>query len=355
MRWLSLVFAALGAGIPAQQAKVVPAGMDQVEGQVPLGLLFSRVDADFLLLYDGDQITTGQAQLTGIDFRRCRRTLPVVGFTKPYRVTAYTVPMNAAGMIALGPSVNIASIVGSATGTVVFQGPVTFPAHGPPALAPAPFDINFAFSVPCSFDAAQGNLLLRIQATDSTAVTGTSTVDTGAFTDGYGIVTDVDPAGCPRGATSVSLATAAYSVVAGQSIDTTLTITPGVGALFVALSLDRADLDLAPFGMPGCASRVGSTLALQTVLPVPPLLAPHALWPIPANPAFIGMPLFTQAAALSAGGAPPALSNTEGLRIGASQGAPTKWTMACWTGSLYMQFSGSTKLMPVVRLAGTFP
>ena len=354
MRFGSLVFAALGAGILAQQTKVVPVGMDQVEGQVPLGVLFSRVDADFLLLYDADQITTGQAQITGIDFRRNRRTLPVVGFTKPYRVTAYTVPMNAAGMFALGSAVNLASIIGSATGTVVFQGPVTFPAHGPPALAPGPFDISFPFAVPCSFDAAQGNLLLRIQATDSTAVSGSPAVDTGTFTDGYGVVADVDPAGCPSGATSVSLVTAATSVVVGQSIDTTLTITPGVGALLVALSLDRADVDLTPFGMPGCASRVGSTFAVQTVLPVPPP-ASHAFWPIPASPAFVGTPLFTQAAALSAGGAPPALSNTEGLRIGASQGAPIKWSMAFWTGGAYLQIINSTKLMPVVRLAGTFP
>ena len=200
------------------------------------------------------------------------------------------------------------------------------------------------------------NLLLRIQATDSTSVLGSFLVDAVAMSAGYGVVTAVEFTGCPSGATSVSLVTANASVVTGRSIDTTLTVSPGVGALLVALSLDRADLDLTPFGMPGCTSRVGPTVALQTLLPVPPAV-PHALWPIPALSAFVGTPLFTQAAALSPGGAPPALSNTEGMRIGASQATPIKSTMVFWTGSLYMQLSSNirSELMPVVRLDGTFP
>ena len=275
MRFRSPAAAVLGAALAAQQTKVLPAGMEHVEGQLALGLLFSRVDADFFLLYDADRITTGQAQLTGIDFRQNQQTAPVAGFTKPYRVTAYTVPMNAAGMIALGSVLNTASIVGSATGTVVMQGPVVLPARTSLSVAPGPFDINFPFSVPYSFDATQGNLLLRIQATDSTPVPGTYPIDAFAFFAGYGIVSDADATGCPSGATSVSLLTADASVVAGRSIDTALTVSPGVGALLVALSLDRADLDLTPFGMPGCTSRVGPTVALQTLLPTPPAV-PHA-------------------------------------------------------------------------------
>jgi hypothetical protein len=355
MRFRPLAAAVLGAALAAQQTKVLPAGMDQVEGQIALGLLFSRADTDFFLLYDADRITTGQAQLTGIDFRQNQQTSPVAGFTKPYRVTAYTVPMNAAGMVALGSVVNnVASIVGSATGTVVMQGPVVLAARTSLTVAPGPFDINFPFSVPYAFDATQGNLLLRIQATDFTSVPGIYLVDAVAFPAGYGIVTDADATGCPSGATSVSLLTANASVVVGRTIDTTLTVTPGVGALLVALSLDRADLDLTPFGMPGCTCRVGQTLAVQTLLPVPPTV-PHAHWPIPAVPAFAGTPLFTQAAALSPGGGPPALSNAEGLRIGASQVTPIKSTMAIWTGSLYVQYTNYGEQMPVVRLDGTFP
>jgi hypothetical protein len=233
------------------------------------------------------------------------------------------------------------------------QSPVVLAAHTSLSVAPGPFDINLPFSVPYSFDATQGNLLLRIQATDSAPTPGYP-VDAVEFSVGNGIVTDVEALGCPSGATSVSLVTANASVVAGRSIDTTLTVTPGVGALFVALSLDRADLDLTPFGMQGCTSRVGSTFALQTLLPTPPAV-PHARWPIPAAPAFVGTPLFTQAVALSPGGAPPALSNTEGLRIGASQATPIKATMAFRIGSLYVQFANGSELMPVVRLDGTFP
>jgi hypothetical protein len=354
MRSRTLVFAALGAVLPAQQTKVVPVGMDHVQGQISCGFLFNRTDADFFLLYDASQITAGQAQLTGIDFRQGLQGTPsLAGFTKPFRVTAFTVPINAAATAALGSPVNAAAITGGATGTVVFSGPVGFPAHVPLVLAPGPFDINLPFSVPYSFDATQGNLLLRIQATDATPVLGSYLVDAVAFSVGYGIVTDVEPTGCPNGAASVSLATANASVVAGRSIDTTLTVTPGVGALLVALSLDRADLDLTPFGMPGCTSRVGPTLALQTLLPAPPA-APHARWPVPAAAAFVGTALFTQAAALSPGGAPPALSNTEGLVVAASQPSIQK-VVVFWTGSLWVQLSSSVELMPVVRLDGTFP
>src|SRR5262245_58507759 len=298
MHFRPLAAAVLGTALAAQQTKVLPAGMDQVEGQIALGLLFSRSDADFFLLYDADRITTGQAQLTGISFRQNQQSSPVAGVTKPYRVTAYTVPMNAAGMIALGSVVNsVASIVGSASGTVVMQSPVVLAARTTLSVAPGPFDINFPFSVPYSFDAAQGNLLLRIQATDSTSVGSSYLVDAVAMSAGYGIVTAVQATGCPSGATSVSIRTQNTSVVTGRSIDTALTVTPGVGALLVALSLDRADLDLTPFGMPGCASRVGPTVAVQTLLPAPPAV-PHALWPMPVGPAFVGTSLFTQAAAL---------------------------------------------------------
>src|SRR5262249_33681522 len=233
-------------------------------------------------------------------------------------------------------------------------GPVTLPSHSPLTLAPGPFDINFPFSVPYSFDATQGNLLLRIQATDSTPTSGSYVVDAVAFSSGYGIVTDVEATGCPNGPTSVTPRRANAAGVPGQSIDTPFPVTPGVGALLVALSLDRADLDLTPFGMPGCTSRVGPTVAVQTLLPSPPAV-PHALWPIPAAASLVGTPLFTQAAALTPGGAPPALSNTEGLRIGASQVTPIHSSMAFWTGSLYVQFTNSSELMPVVRLNGTFP
>jgi len=354
MPFRPLAAAVLGMTLAAQQTKVLPAGMEHVEGQIALGLLFSRIDSDFFLLYDAERITSGQAQLTGIDFRQNQLTAPVASFTKPYRVTAYTVPINAAGMIALGSVLNIASVVGSATGTVVMQAPVVMAARTSLSVAPGPFDINFPFSVPYAFDATQGNLLLRIQATDSTAVPGIYLADAVAFSAGLGIVTDVDATGCPSGATSLSLLTSNASVVAGRSIDTTITVTPGVGALLVALSLDRADQDLTALGMPGCTSRVGPTVAVQALLPSPPAV-PHALWPIPAAPVFVGAPLFTQAAALSPAGAPPALSNTEGLRIGAAQMTPIKATMAFWTGSLYVQYTNNGEQMPVVRLTGTFP
>jgi hypothetical protein len=358
MRFGSLAFATLGALIPvhsiaAQQTKVVPHGMDHVQGQISCGFLFNRTDADFFLLYDANQITSGQAQLTGIDFRQGQQFTPLLqGYTKPFRVIAFTVPINAVATAALGSSVNVAAITGGAAGTVVFQGPVTFPTHAPLTLAPGPFDMNFPFSVPYAFDATQGNLLLRIQATDTTPVLGSYLIDAVAMSTGYGIVTDVEATGCASGATSVSLRTQNTSVVTGRSIDTTLTITPGVGALLVALSLDRADLDLTPFGLPGCASRVGPTVAVQTLLPAPPAV-PHALWPVPAVPAFAGTALFTQAAALLPGGGPPAVSNTEGLLL-ASPVLSINKVVVFWTGSTWAQIS-AIELMPVVRLDGTFP
>jgi hypothetical protein len=354
VRSCSLAVAVLVAALTAQQTRVVPARMDQIEGQISFGFPFDRPDADFFLLYDADQITTGQAQITGIDFRQDQHTFSVAGFTKPYRVTAYTVPMNAAGMVALGSTPSFPAIVGSASGTVVMQGPVVLPAHSTLSLAPGPFDINLPFTVPYSFDATHGNLLLRIQATDSTPVAnGAYLIDAVAFFTGSGIVTDVQPTGCPSGAASVALATSIQSVVAGRSIGTTLTTSPGIGAVLVGLSLDRADLDLTPFGMPGCTSRLGPTIAVQALLSAPPA-ALNAFWPIPAAPAFVGTALFTQAAGLIPGDAPPAMSNSQGLRIGSSLALPIKATMAFWTGNSYVQFATSGQIVPVVRFDGTF-
>src|SRR5262245_53152952 len=121
MRFRSLAAAVLGAAVSAQQTKVVPAGMDHVQGQVSCGFLFNRFDADFFLLYDASQITAGQAQLTGIDFRQGQQfTALLAGFTKPYRVTAFTVPSTAAATASLGTPVSVAGLTGGAAGTVVF-------------------------------------------------------------------------------------------------------------------------------------------------------------------------------------------------------------------------------------------
>src|SRR5262245_29979448 len=167
----ALLVAGLGTVITAQ-SKVVPPGLDIVPGTFVFPYPFSRVDGDMFVLYDADQITGGIATLTGIDFRIRQPGDGNVGFTKPYRVTAYTVPTTALAMLLLGVNVDAPSLVNGVNGTLLFQGPVTLPANVTLPAAPAPFGINMPFTTPYVFDPTQGNLMLRVQATDSTPVPG---------------------------------------------------------------------------------------------------------------------------------------------------------------------------------------
>jgi hypothetical protein len=353
----SLAAALLAALLPAQQHKVVPPGMDNVEGPSVYTYPFGRVDAGMYILCDADQVTTAPGIVTGLSFRASQQTTSTAGYTKPYRVTAFTVAANAAAMTALGTPFDPNNVVAGAVGTVVFQGPLTLPPVGPLAVAPAAFNISIPFAVPFVFDGSQGNLLLLIETVDTTAVTGTYRVDAVQFRSTVieGIAAAIDAGGCAAGGATLTIATADASVVVGSAIDTTVTAsTAGAFSLaFGALGLDRADLDLSPLGLPGCTSRLGTNFVLQALVPAGGGF-PHALWTIPASPAYVGTQLFTQAIAVPAAGAGIAVSNAQALRLGSNALPVIRAQSAFRVGTQWFQ-STVGGLMPVVQLDGVFP
>jgi hypothetical protein len=348
-----LLAACVGATLSAQQTKVIPAGMDYVEGPTVFSYPFGRQDAAIQLLVDADRLTLGQGVITGIRFRGSQQTQSTAGYTKPYVVTAYTVSTSAAAM-QTDPLANI----GSATGTVVFQGPLTLPPVGPLTLAPGPFAIQIPFSIPYVFDGSQGNLLLLIETTDQAPVPGLYRIDAVQFRNNVveGLVAAVDAQGCVVGGQFLTSATSAASAIVGGQVATTLTATPA-GAFPVVLALlsfARADQDLSLFGMPsGCTGRVGA-FAFQLLLANPSL--PAAAWSVPASPIFIGAAVVTQSLGLppnnSLAGA--VASNAEAIRIGPAT-LPTIHEMAAFRSTTGWFMGQAGEFVPVVQFEGVFP
>jgi hypothetical protein len=349
-----LVAVALGAALAAQ-SKVIPAGLDSVEGQFAFYYPFNRVDGDMFLLYDAEQVTGGLATLTGIDFRIRQPGFGTAGFTKPYRVTAYVVPITALGMVQLGANVNAPALVSGVNGTVLFQGPVAFPANDTLPAAPAPFGINMPFTLPYVFDPTQGNLMLRIQATDTTPAPFAYPIDAVSFPYGStGGIASMIAAACGSGGGNVRSSTAGTSLTIGGSIDTTLTVSGTTfAAAFAVLGLDRADVDLTPYGMPGCTGRFGSAnFAVQALLAAPTF--PHVRWQVPNSPAYVGRVLVTQTFGLVVPQTTFAVSNAEALWIGSMTPRPVRIAAAVWTGAAWFQMT-TGEVAPVVRFDGLIP
>lgn len=342
----------------AQQQKVLPPGMDHVEGPLVYTYPFGRADGAMQVLVDGDRLTLSQGVITGISFRPSQVTSAQVGtgYTKNYRITAYTVTRPASMMVA-DPVTNI----GGATGTVVFNGPVTLPGSGVLALQPAPFLIPMPFSAPYPFDGTQGNLLLLVETTDLTPVPSLYRIDAVNFrnTQITGLVSDIDlTGGCPGAGGSLSIVTSEAQAILGGVIDTTIT-SSATGAFPVALatlSLTWQPTDLTTFGLTGCTSFGGLGFALQFLLENGGGGYPHALWNLPIDPIFEGVPLYTQVL-----GIPPtntltgaALSQGQAIRVGSSSFPPQKM-MAAFRSSTGWFIGTAGEFTPVILFDGVFP
>jgi hypothetical protein len=343
----------LGALLPAQQTKTVPNGFDLVEGPSVFTYPFGRVDAGLQVLSNADQVTLGSGVITGIRFRVTQQTTTNVGYTKSYRVTAYTVATNAPSMVA-----DLATNVGTATGTVVFNGPVTLPSSGALPVAPAPFQISMPFNPPYAFNGSQGNLLLLVETTDQGAVSGSYRIDAVTFRNTVveGIVADVDGAGCTAGGASMRISGNASQAVVGGNVDLTLTSAVG-GAFPVALScfaFDRPLTDLTPMGMPGCKGWLGA-LVFQ-VLTETGGSYPHSLIAVPVNAGLEGMQVFAQTLALPPSGLlqGAVTSNALAIRIG-QQGLPLVRNQCAFRAAAGWFISGAGESLPIVQLEGVFP
>lgn len=353
---------ALSAGLAAQQTKVVPRGMDFVEGPSVLTNPFSRTTDGMQILFDASEITSSVAVINSIRFRPSQSAQTSASFTKPYSVTAYIVPTTAAAFEAMPTPYDPNTVIAGATPTVVFSGPITFPAGGPLAVAPAPFSIVFPFTQPFVYDSSLGNLLFQIDTTDLTTTPGTYRIDAVQFrfSPASGVVADIDGQGCTVLGNSLSESTLDDNVIIGGSIDTTFTSSaPGAfPALLSFLGLDRTDVDLALVGMPGCTARTAAPVVTDFLLEtggVWPLLSR----PIPASTVFIGLPLVSQALGFAPSGqlADSAVSNAEALRIGESTVIVTGMCgFRTVTSTVDSWFHGAVgQFTPVMQLEGVFP
>jgi hypothetical protein len=91
-----LLVAACATALQAQQTKVIPQGMDFVEGPEVSTVPFSATTSGIQLLIEASQITQSVGVLNGIRFRPTQSTQSSAGFTKNYQILAYTVPTTAA-------------------------------------------------------------------------------------------------------------------------------------------------------------------------------------------------------------------------------------------------------------------
>jgi hypothetical protein len=340
-----------------QQTKVVPAGMDHVEGPAVFTYPFGRVDAAVQLLYDADQITSGTAVITGIRFRQSRLTGAAQihpGYTKAYRVTAYTVSTTAANMVA-----DLLANVGGAVGTVVFHGNLTLPPVTNIATFPAPFGIQIPFSTPAVFDSAAGNLLLLIETADALAVpSGSYRIDAVTFRNDTvtGIATELDSQGCSAHAPVLGLAAnAPQAVVGGAIVETVSEPAPGsFPAVLVGLSLGVQPLDLSTIGLPGCTSWL-APFAFQIAAAAPGGGYPSVAWPLPNVAELEGVACFGQALGLPASGllGDASVSNGIAVRIGNASFPPQRAMMA-FRGAGAWSIGQTGENVAVVEFEGAF-
>lgn len=347
----------LSAFAVAQQTKVVPFGMDFVEGPSVYTYPFGRVDGGMQLLYDADQITLGQGVITGIRMRQSQLTAAnqtCAAHTKNYRLTAYTVGQSASTMVA-----DLATNVGGATGTVVFQGPLSLPSVDNITTFPAPFLIHIPFSTPYLFDGTQGNLLLLLETTDQGPVPGLYRIDAVVFrrTVVEGIVAPLDLQGCAGSGATVTITGNAAQTIVGGSITTGITASANGVFPFVlsAIAIDYQPLNLAVFGMVGCTSWIGG-FEFQLALENPGGGYPNVVWNLPGNPALAGYPLFTQALGIAPSTLLPdcAVSNGLANRIG-SNSNPVQKAMSAFRTATTWSIGNTGTFVPIVQFEGIFP
>jgi hypothetical protein len=347
--------ALLAVSLPAQLTKVLPHGMDLVEGPLVYTYPFGRTTGAIQLLYDAAAVTQGQGVVLGMRFRQSQVTSAQLhaGYTKNYQVTAYTVPTPAATMSA-DPAVN----AGTATGTVVFNGPVTLPPVNPLATVPAPFTIHIPFQIPYAYDGSQGNLMFVVETADTTAVAASYRIDAVNFTfnTATGLSSSIDAAGCASGSRSLALSVADGTAVVGGSLAQNFSsAVPGtLPVLAAGVSFGLAPQDLTPFGMPGCTFWLG---AMQTQLVLEQAgTYPTVNWPLPNAPWIEGIAFASQGFGLASTGqlGDSVVSNAVGTRIG-GQGGPTRNMGMSFRGTGSWSMGTNGVFMAVVELEGVFP
>jgi len=324
MRILTLLLLC-AAPLAAQSHITIPDGYENLEGtsaaRTPFGWSSGRIQ----YLVDGARLCQTLALLTNIQFRLDGGNFNVdapVGKTFQATLISYEVPLAPDAM-----TNTWATNIGAASGTILFQGALQIPPAARQYPYPNPWTIDIAFLQPYLYLRQNGNLLLDLEVVGGT---GDNWPADGFFvhrTEARGEVTKIweDPT-CTnlRGDTlSLSVPQVLDNGVLGMQLTVQHSATPAVGGIidFVChfVGLDNRQSGALPLpiqfgnrGYPGCQLNV-DTLVSQFVA----ANAGQCVWPIPASPTMLGLPLFTQAAGFdfAAGLAVPS-RNAYQVRIG---------------------------------------
>ncbi len=262
-RAVSLAIACLcAAPLSSQVKKVVPPEYAGFEAGSRFAFPFAKTSAQMQILTDGKLVSNGPGFLAAIGFRPDKPLTTTAGYTKKYRVTLYPTAVVPAAM-----TTNPVTNIGSAKGTVVFDGSLSVPTVPAQLTAPAR---SFALRIPANalypFDGATKNLLVHLETRDMSAVSKWYPDAVSRGNPGIRAEKSVVGLGCsysPSGAGSYSLrmsiGSAAYL---GGSLDVTLKRSPSTTPIgtwpTAVLGLDASitrpgyPMDMTRNGMPGC-------------------------------------------------------------------------------------------------------
>ena len=355
-RLATLVPCVVPAVASAQQARVVPPGFADIEGNLLSNSLFGRAQSGVQFLCDPNVVAGAPGLIFDVSFRVEADANTYPAYTKQYKLTAAQTPIAAVAMTR-DPVANHAG----ATPTIVFQMPLNLPASVPATVLPKPFAITLPFNAPFTYDPALGGLLLTATTDDAITQQGPYRLDAASTRNDRagGIVASLAP-GCNAAGAAVSLAVDATLLHFGGTLTATITgNSPGAFPLAAfLLGATRQNVDLTPLGMTGCTLDT-DILAAISVLEAGGVYAPVSL-PIPSDPLLEGVPFFAQALGVTA--TPGTLagsvtSNLVGLRIGNPVGHSI-WSQSMFTLNLTStQWSMGTvgTFQPVLRLGGILP
>ena len=145
MTQLLIPFVALvvaGTGL-AQQSRVIPPGLADIEGNLSSTSPFGRTTAGMQFLCDPNVVATAPGFVIDIGLRDEGDQNTYQSYTKQYKLTAAQTSVLAAAMTT-DPVVNH----GGSTPVVVFQALLNVPGSVPQAVLPKPFALRLPFNAP---------------------------------------------------------------------------------------------------------------------------------------------------------------------------------------------------------------
>ena len=152
-----LVLSLLGAAVPAQTTKVVPAMYAGLEapGHSLAPFYFETVRCQ--VLYRSRSLARTNGLLTGLQFRRDGiYRVPFSACTRDIRIDFYQTPVSPAGM-----TTTFATNRGKGAPATLFSQKVNLPTLPLPAATPASWAVKFPFPQPQPFSVSSGEVLLE--------------------------------------------------------------------------------------------------------------------------------------------------------------------------------------------------